>query len=163
MMIMLLITNMLFLFTNHPMSMGLTLILQTLIMSLISGLIMKTFWMSYILLITMLSGMLILFIYMSSMAPNEKFKNKMSIWMMSLMLTMVVILSLFLLNKMIIKNNYAGMEMSLNNLNEIYLLNKMFMKNNMYITIMMVVYLLLTMISSTHLINISEGPLRIKF
>nr|QDI93749.1 NADH dehydrogenase subunit 6 [Insulaphylus sp. ph34] len=153
--------NMLFLFMNHPMSMGLMLILQTVTVSIISGMMMKTFWMSYILTITMLSGMLVLFIYMSSMASNEKFKTKISMWWLFLIMMIMSMLFLFLTKKMIIKNNYFGMEMMIKPM-EIFNLNKMFNSENLITTIMLVLYLFMTMVVSTHLVNISEGPMRLK-
>nr|QDI93969.1 NADH dehydrogenase subunit 6 [Tuxedo bicinctus] len=162
MIIMLMITNMMFFFLNHPMSMGMTLIAQTLMIGMYSGMMMKTFWMSYVLTITMLSGMLVLFIYMSSIASNEKFKTSMKMWMYFIVTCMIAIVSLFLLKKMIIKNNYSSMGMSTLKMEELYFLNKMFMKNNIFITILMVIYLLMTMIVSSFLVNISEGPMRLK-
>nr|QDI93398.1 NADH dehydrogenase subunit 6 [Insulaphylus sp. ph6] len=153
--------NMLFLFMNHPMSMGLMLILQTVTVSIISGMMMKTFWMSYILTITMLSGMLVLFIYMSSMASNEKFKTKISMWWLFLIMMIMSMMFLFLTKKMIIKNNYFGMEMMIKPM-EIFNLNKMFNSENLITTIMLVLYLFMTMVVSTHLVNISEGPMRLK-
>nr|QDI93346.1 NADH dehydrogenase subunit 6 [Quercophylus gonoporospinus] len=160
-MIMMMINTMFF-FMNHPMSMGLILITQTVTVSIISGLMMKTFWLSYVLVITMLSGMLVLFIYMSSVASNEKFKNKIKLWMLFLIMLMMSMLFLFLNKKMIIKNNYFSMEMMSTKNMEILQLNKMFNSKNMMITIMLVLYLFMTMIASTHLVNISEGPMRLK-
>nr|QDI93801.1 NADH dehydrogenase subunit 6 [Tuxedo cruralis] len=162
MMMILLTMNMMFFFLNHPMSMGLILIIQTLMVSIYSGMLMKTFWMSYMLTISMLSGMLVLFIYMSSIASNQKFKNSTKMWLYFASMMLAVISFLFLLKKMIIKNNYLGMGMSILKMEEMYFLNKLFMNNNLYITIMMVVYLLLTMIVSSFLVNISEGPMRLK-
>nr|YP_009492414.1 NADH dehydrogenase subunit 6 [Lygus pratensis]AHN95683.1 NADH dehydrogenase subunit 6 [Lygus rugulipennis]AWI69716.1 NADH dehydrogenase subunit 6 [Lygus pratensis] len=143
---------------KHPLSMGILLIIQTLLTSVMTGMLMNTFWMSYILLISMLSGMLVLFIYMSSIASNEKFINKMSMWMLMSLTTLSGLLFLFLEEKMIIKNNYLSMEM----MNEMFILNKMFNMENMYLIMMLVSYLLLTMIVSTWLVSIFEGPMRLK-
>nr|QDI93372.1 NADH dehydrogenase subunit 6 [Rubeospineus bicorniger] len=162
MMMTMLTMNMLFMFMNHPMSMGLILIIQTVILGIISGMMMKTFWISYILVITMLSGMLVLFIYMSSVASNEKFKNSSKLSMMFIIMMISSMMFLFLNNKMIIKNNYLGMEMMMIKNLELTQLNKMFNSKNLMITIMLVLYLFMTMIVSTHLVNISEGPMRLK-
>nr|YP_009050250.1 NADH dehydrogenase subunit 6 [Lygus hesperus]AHA82390.1 NADH dehydrogenase subunit 6 [Lygus hesperus]ANT45833.1 NADH dehydrogenase subunit 6 [Lygus pratensis] len=143
---------------KHPLSMGILLIIQTLLTSMMTGMLMNTFWMSYILLISMLSGMLVLFIYMSSIASNEKFINKTSIWVMMSFSISSGLLFLFLEEKMIIKNNYLSMEM----MNEMFILNKMFNMENMYLIMMLVLYLLLTMIVSTWLVSIFEGPMRLK-
>nr|YP_010424637.1 NADH dehydrogenase subunit 6 [Cyrtorhinus lividipennis]USH90826.1 NADH dehydrogenase subunit 6 [Cyrtorhinus lividipennis] len=155
-------TNMIFLILNHPMSMGLILIIQTMMASLISGMIIKNFWMSYILLITMLSGMLVLFIYMSSVASNEKFKNNMKMWIKTLLMSMMSTMSLIFISKMIIKNNYSSLGMTPFKSGETLFLSKIFNLENMSITIMIVMYLFYTMIVSTHLVNIFEGPMRKK-
>nr|YP_009020002.1 NADH dehydrogenase subunit 6 [Adelphocoris fasciaticollis]AHK09967.1 NADH dehydrogenase subunit 6 [Adelphocoris fasciaticollis]AHL44278.1 NADH dehydrogenase subunit 6 [Adelphocoris suturalis]ANT45781.1 NADH dehydrogenase subunit 6 [Adelphocoris fasciaticollis]ANT45807.1 NADH dehydrogenase subunit 6 [Adelphocoris suturalis] len=155
---MMLTINMMMIYMKHPLSMGMMLILQTMLMSMLTGL-MNSFWMSYILLISMLSGALVLFIYMSSVASNEKFMNKKWMWMFAMTMLMMSLLFLFLEKKMIIKNNYFSMEM-MNN--DIYPLNKMFNMENMIMIMFLIMYLLLTMIVSTYMVNISEGPMRFK-
>nr|UPL65891.1 NADH dehydrogenase subunit 6 [Mecomma ambulans] len=162
MLILLMSINILFLFLNHPMSMGLTLVMQTILISLISGVLIKNFWMSYILLIIMLSGMLVLFIYMSSVASNEKFQNNMKLWIFMLFSSILSVSFLIFINKMIIKNNYSSLGMNPFKSGETLFLSKIFNLENLSITIMIVVYLLYTMIVSTHLVNIFEGPMRKK-
>lgn len=58
---------------RHPVGLGLTLILHTLLISCVTGLVGGTFWFSYILFLVFLGGVLVLFIYMTSLASNEKF------------------------------------------------------------------------------------------
>lgn len=45
---------------------------------------------------------------------------------------------------------------------EINQINKIFNFVNSIITISLVIYLFITIIAATHLINISEGPIRVK-
>lgn len=142
--------------------MGLILIIQTIIISLVSGILIKTFWISYILLITILRGILVLFIYISSIASNEKFQNKINLWIISIILTITRILFLILGNKIIIKNNYLRLEINPLRGGETLFLNKIFNIENISITIMLVIYLLYTIIVSTQLVNIFEGPIRKK-
>nr|YP_009255556.1 NADH dehydrogenase subunit 6 [Creontiades dilutus]AND82408.1 NADH dehydrogenase subunit 6 [Creontiades dilutus] len=146
--------NIMMIFMKHPLSMGMLLIMQTMMTSLLTGMMMNSFWMSYILLISMLSGALVLFIYMSSIASNEKFMNKMSMWMFCMMMISCGIIMSLLEEKIMFKCTYMH--------KDILYLNKMFNMENMYITIMLMLYLLLTMIVSTQLVNINEGPLRLK-
>nr|UPL65969.1 NADH dehydrogenase subunit 6 [Hyalopeplus sp.] len=158
-MMMMTLISMMMMYVTHPLSMGLLLILQTIMTSIMTGLMMNTFWMSYILIISMLSGALVLFIYMSSVASNEKFMTSTSMWTVFMTMTIIGMLFLFLEEKMIIKNNYFSMEM-MNN--DFFPINKMFNMEYKYLIIMMVLYLLYTMIVSTHLVNIFEGPMRMK-
>nr|AXS66228.1 NADH dehydrogenase subunit 6 [Tenebrionoidea sp. 4 KM-2017] len=61
-------------FMLHPLSLGMILLIQTIIVSQITGMMSTNFWYSYILILVMVGGMLILFMYMTNTASNEKFK-----------------------------------------------------------------------------------------
>nr|UPL66086.1 NADH dehydrogenase subunit 6 [Idiostolus sp.] len=146
------------LWLNHPLSMGLILILQSLIMALLIGVIMENFWFSYILLIIMMSGMLVLFIYMASVASNEKFYFSMKLLYTSFFLLIMLIINIYY-------NEYLELENSninINNKMEIVMLNKLFNGMTMLLTMMMVLYLFFTMIVVTNIVNMTEGPLRMK-
>nr|YP_009671912.1 NADH dehydrogenase subunit 6 [Polycheles baccatus]QCX31772.1 NADH dehydrogenase subunit 6 [Polycheles baccatus] len=67
-----LLTSLLFLFLKHPLSLGLALLLQTVNVCLASGMKMTSYWFSYILFLVFLGGLLVLFIYVTSLASNEK-------------------------------------------------------------------------------------------
>lgn len=133
------------------------LIIQTILTSIMTGILINSFWISYILLIRILRGVLVLFIYISRIASNEKFQNNIIIWRIRIIIIMLRILFLFLEEKIIIKNNYLGIE-----INELFSLNKIFNLENIYVTIILIIYLLLTIIVSSRLVNIFEGPIRIK-
>nr|UPL65930.1 NADH dehydrogenase subunit 6 [Helopeltis sp.] len=153
--------NILFMNFTHPMSMGFLLIMQTIMVAMISGMIMKTFWLSYMLLITMTSGMLVLFMYMSSIASNEKFKTSSKMLISFILLLMMITMYMFLsLKEKMVMNNYLGMEMFPLKSSEMYDLIVLFSINKS-ITIMLVIYLLFTMIVISFIVNKSEGPLRL--
>merc|ERR1712221_33590 len=59
---------------SHPLAIGLALLSQTILICLITGLSSSSFWFSYILFLIFLGGMLVLFIYVTSLASNEIFK-----------------------------------------------------------------------------------------
>nr|YP_010166644.1 NADH dehydrogenase subunit 6 [Iberoporus pluto]QRV62735.1 NADH dehydrogenase subunit 6 [Iberoporus pluto] len=161
--------TLIFLYLNHPLSMGLILLIQTLIISLITSTYSYSFWFSYILFIIMIGGMLILLMYMTSLASNEKFKFStlllyMMIYLIAIMLLMYMLFDNFLMN-MLLKNS---------NLLEIF--NKQFFKdeninslwmmynnpNNM-ITMILINYLFLTLIAVVKITKFNNGPLRQKF
>nr|YP_010710194.1 NADH dehydrogenase subunit 6 [Macroscytus japonensis]WCS41494.1 NADH dehydrogenase subunit 6 [Macroscytus japonensis] len=145
-----------FMWLKHPLSMGFILICQTLVISIISGMLLGSFLFSYIIMIIMLSGALVLFIYMASVASNEKFQ------------TPVKLISIFLISMLVIStmeenlNNLQGSMSDATILPETMSLMKLFNNMSAYITIMMIMYLLLTMIVVTNISSITEGPLRIK-
>nr|YP_009441588.1 NADH dehydrogenase subunit 6 [Tachyta nana]AOY39263.1 NADH dehydrogenase subunit 6 [Tachyta nana] len=163
-----LMLTLIFIFINHPLSMGLILLLQTILISIMSSLFSYSYWFSYILFLIMLGGMLVLFMYMTSLASNEMFNLSMNLMMMM----MIYLLSMFFLyifiDQMIINSllkNSNMMEMysfmykneNLMSLNSIYN-----MPNNM-ITIMLMNYLFLTLIMVVKITENKFGPLRQKF
>nr|AVJ52565.1 NADH dehydrogenase subunit 6 [Calliphara nobilis] len=147
--------SMMFMWLKHPMSMGFILILQTMIISIISGMMLSNFFFSYIIMIIMSSGALVLFIYMASIASNEKFKTSTNMIIMSV--------SLMIMSMMITKN-IDMMEFPQNNNQPMPILSlmKLFNSTSMYITMVMIMYLLLTMITVSFIANTQEGPLRMK-
>nr|ASA69172.1 NADH dehydrogenase subunit 6 [Clavigralla tomentosicollis] len=145
------------LWLNHPLSMGITIILQTIVIALISGLSLGSFWFSYIIVITMLSGMLVLFIYMASVASNEKFYTS-----TKLITTTMILLAISLLMYLLTKNyDNELMKINMNLSTETISLNTLFNTKYKFITMMMVLYLFFTMVVVSFIVNISEGPLRI--
>nr|QTF74914.1 NADH dehydrogenase subunit 6 [Colasposoma dauricum] len=146
-----------FILLNHPLSMGLFLLIMTVMTSLTTGLMNTTFWFSYILFLVMIGGMLILFIYMTSVASNEKFKFSfkimyfsMSIFMISVMLNMNQNLKLKEIN-------------SFNNFNNLMTMNlKYFSPSMKFILIFSMIYLLITLIMTVYITKKNMGPLRSK-
>nr|AVJ52574.1 NADH dehydrogenase subunit 6 [Eurygaster dilaticollis] len=146
----------LFLWLKHPLSMGFILILQTMTISIISGLMLNNFFFSYIIMIIMLSGALVLFIYMASVASNEKFKTPV---FMTITFIIVFTSSVLIMNKLI-----ETYEVPLNSNMNYYMisLTKLFNTMSAYLTIIMIFYLLLTMIIVSFIASSKEGPLRTK-
>nr|AVJ52595.1 NADH dehydrogenase subunit 6 [Sphaerocoris annulus] len=147
--------SIMFLWLKHPMSMGFILMLQAVIVALISGMMISNFFFSYIIVIIMLSGALVLFIYMASMASNEKFKTPVN---------MILLFMVSMLINMIITNNMDTFMYSKNsNLGDGTIsLMKLFNSMSSYITMAMILYLLFTMIVVTFIASNKEGPLRMK-
>nr|YP_009630485.1 NADH dehydrogenase subunit 6 [Erthesina fullo]QBR54803.1 NADH dehydrogenase subunit 6 [Erthesina fullo]UAJ48737.1 NADH dehydrogenase subunit 6 [Erthesina fullo] len=139
---------------KHPLSMGLILILQTMMTALISGYMLTSFFFSYIITMIMLSGALVLFIYMASIASNEKFKSSYMLLWMSLA---------FLLLCYIYMYNY-NMNYYINNVeyNETISLIKLFNTTTAQMTMMMIFYLFITMIVVSNIAKVNDGPLRMK-
>nr|YP_006503971.1 NADH dehydrogenase subunit 6 [Schedorhinotermes breinli]AFM92471.1 NADH dehydrogenase subunit 6 [Schedorhinotermes breinli]QAX91100.1 NADH dehydrogenase subunit 6 [Schedorhinotermes breinli] len=149
-------TSMLFTQTKHPMAMGLILLTQTILMCLISGTMFKSFWFSYILFMIMIGGMLVLFMYMTSIASNEMFLSP------NKMIT-IVTLTIPLIYTMMIDPT-SNKEMSDYNTmteNEVTTATTpMYEQMTGTLTILLVMYMLLTLIVVVKMININWGPLR---
>nr|WRK67361.1 NADH dehydrogenase subunit 6 [Barbibucca biremis] len=160
------ILSMNFIQIKHPLAMGLMLLLQTTIVSMICGLYAHSYWFAYILFLIMLGGMLVLFIYMTSLASNEMFSFSMNNFLMSTMIMMVMMMLIIsIMDKTIWTNsNYEMIKMNTNTNfmfqeNEINLI-KLYNNPTMNITIMMMNYLLLTLIIIVKITKMNYGPLR---
>nr|AMP43778.1 NADH dehydrogenase subunit 6 [Rhagio sp. KW-2016] len=157
-----------FIFTQmtHPLAMGLVLLMQTLLICLITGLFTKTFWFSYILFLIFLGGMLVLFIYVTSLASNEMFSFSMKTFMISLMSMMIMMLFFFCVDNSLINNMFINNEMYNLNIMDSYItenslnLNKLYNFPSNMVTLLLINYLLLTLIAVVKITNIFYGPLR---
>nr|AXS64793.1 NADH dehydrogenase subunit 6 [Staphylinoidea sp. 4 KM-2017] len=156
-----LLLSTMFLFMNHPMTVGTLLLLQSIIISLITGLLNNNFWFSYILFLIMVGGMLVLFIYMTSIASNEMFNysNKMMISFFSLL--MLMILLLILTDKYFINYNFFYKE-NIMFMNYPMSLIKYYTFPSTYIIMMLMIYLFITLIATVKITNLKYGPLRSK-
>nr|YP_010894973.1 NADH dehydrogenase subunit 6 [Anasimyia lunulata]WJW73486.1 NADH dehydrogenase subunit 6 [Anasimyia lunulata] len=161
-----LISSFIFIQMNHPLSMGLMLLVQTILVSCITGLMAKSFWFSYILFLIFVGGMLVLFIYMTALASNEMFAMSMKMTFLSIIGLMTLMITIYFMDKMMLSFNSLNNEMtsivdmnsytSENSLNLIKLYNY---PSNM-ITILLINYLLITMIASIKITKLFYGPIR---
>nr|YP_010415044.1 NADH dehydrogenase subunit 6 [Agrilus ornatus]URW97765.1 NADH dehydrogenase subunit 6 [Agrilus ornatus] len=161
-MILSILISLMFFFTKHPLSMGFNLLLQTVIMALMAGLLNINFWYSFILFLIMVGGMLILFIYMTSVASNEKFKFSTEIFgVMLIILTMLMTINLIADPMSYIKETLTVMtdlEMSPNMWT--LSLNKFLTYPLNMLLLLMMSYLFLTLVAVVKITEIKSGPLR---
>nr|YP_010533846.1 NADH dehydrogenase subunit 6 [Prophantis adusta]UXX47223.1 NADH dehydrogenase subunit 6 [Prophantis adusta] len=159
------------LFLNHPLSMGLMILIQTMLTCMISGFILSTYWFSYILFLTFLGGLLVLFIYVSSIASNELFKlplsMKTSLMMMMMIVIMISVILMYNLkwlnfNLNLEMNNFFNTMLFFNNENKINL-SKLYNNQTFLIMMMMIIYLFISLIAVVKITNIFYGPLRSSF
>uniref|UniRef100_A0AAU7YS36 NADH-ubiquinone oxidoreductase chain 6 n=1 Tax=Rhopalus tibetanus TaxID=3151528 RepID=A0AAU7YS36_9HEMI len=154
--IIMMMTAFIFMWLKHPISMGITIIVQTLTICMITGMMLGTFWFSYLIMITMLSGMLVLFIYMASVASNEKFFTSAKLIFFSMM--MIMLGMIMELNSDYLDNEFMKM-MTMMPM-EVISLTSMFNMKFKFITMTLVTFLFFTMFTVSLIVNISEGPLR---
>nr|QXG15697.1 NADH dehydrogenase subunit 6 [Sarcophaga depressifrons] len=167
-MTLLLIFSFIFFNMKHPLAMGLTLLIQTTLICLSSGLMNKTFWFSYILFLVFLGGMLVLFIYVTSLASNEMFSFSIKLMIMTISVFLMSISVMIIMDKNIL-TQYTNMEIK-----SIFDLNSYIMENSMslmklynyptnLLTIMLMNYLLITLIAVVKITKLFKGPLRPMF
>lgn len=146
------------------------LLIQTFIICLITGNYRKTFWFSYILFLIFLGGILVLFIYVTSLASNEIFTFSIKIFLLSIIALFFLFLLIIIIDNNLIFNNFSlnNEIASLNDfssfINENSIsLNKLYNFPTNILTILLINYLFLTLIAVVKITNIFEGPLRPKY
>nr|YP_010744960.1 NADH dehydrogenase subunit 6 [Nymphalis urticae]WET58360.1 NADH dehydrogenase subunit 6 [Nymphalis urticae] len=154
-------------FMNHPFSMGLMILIQTLLLCLLSSMLINTYWFSYILFLIFLGGLMVLFIYVSSIASNELFKLSFFNKSFYLYMILIMVISYFFKNNLFWMNfsindemmNYFNSFLFFNNeLN--FNLSKLYNKQTYLLTLMMIIYLFITLVATVKITNIFFGPLR---
>nr|QNE85774.1 NADH dehydrogenase subunit 6 [Hydrotaea irritans] len=162
------IFNFIFMNMKHPLAMGLTLLIQTTLVSLMSGLITKSFWFSYILFLVFLGGMLVLFIYVTSLASNEMFSFSIKLLMISVMIFFIMIFTMYMMDKNMLMQ-YSNLELNyISNMNS-YIMENSLSLNKLYnypmnlLTILLMNYLLITLIAVVKITKLYKGPLRPMF
>nr|YP_010165062.1 NADH dehydrogenase subunit 6 [Mythimna loreyi]QRN71767.1 NADH dehydrogenase subunit 6 [Mythimna loreyi]UNP54544.1 NADH dehydrogenase subunit 6 [Mythimna loreyi] len=156
------------LFLNNPLSMGLMILIQTLLTCLLTGMLIKTYWFAYILFLTFLGGLLVLFIYVSSIASNEMFKFMINMKkMIFIMLILMITLQFMYTNNLLWMN--LSMNSDMNDFNQLILfinnenkinLSKLYNNQTFLIMMMLVIYLFITLIAIVKITNIFYGPIR---
>nr|YP_009775581.1 NADH dehydrogenase subunit 6 [Delias pasithoe]AIW06313.1 NADH dehydrogenase subunit 6 [Delias pasithoe parthenope]QJA15807.1 NADH dehydrogenase subunit 6 [Delias pasithoe] len=152
-------------FISHPLAMGLSILCQTILLSLLMGMYIHTYWFSYILFLIFLGGLLVLFIYVSNVASNEmiKFSTKLKLnLLISIILSIIFLINYKNMFINFIKNN------EMNNFYENFLffneykinLYKLYNKQTFLLTMMLIIYLFITLIAVIKITNIFFGPLR---
>nr|ADP22139.1 NADH dehydrogenase subunit 6 [Anastrepha ludens]ADP22141.1 NADH dehydrogenase subunit 6 [Anastrepha ludens]ADP22145.1 NADH dehydrogenase subunit 6 [Anastrepha ludens]ADP22153.1 NADH dehydrogenase subunit 6 [Anastrepha ludens]ADP22155.1 NADH dehydrogenase subunit 6 [Anastrepha ludens] len=162
-----LISSLIFIQMNHPLAMGLMLLIQTLQICLLTGLMTKSFWFSYVLFLIFLGGVLVLFIYVTSLASNEMFSLSMKT-AFSFMLIFILLMNIsWFMDKSyissFIQNNEMQTMINLNTFTEENSLNlhKLYNYPTNLITVLLMNYLLITLIAVVKITKLFHGPLRL--
>nr|QOS48945.1 NADH dehydrogenase subunit 6 [Calliptamus barbarus] len=159
------VMNINFIKLSHPMSMMLFIILQTFLVGLMTGTMMESFWLSYILFLTFLGGMLVLFIYITSIASNEMFQPKSITMIFTFMMWMIIMFMLIIMDKPMFMDQFKNTETmnidnSINYQEMTMSLEKLYNNPTFIITMMMMIYLFLALLAVVKITNINQGPIR---
>nr|YP_010713865.1 NADH dehydrogenase subunit 6 [Atyopsis gabonensis]WDD39085.1 NADH dehydrogenase subunit 6 [Atyopsis gabonensis] len=156
--------SILFMLITHPLALGMTLLIQTIMICGTTSLLAKTSWFSYILFLIFLGAMLVLFIYVASLAPNESFS--LSPWL-SLIIAITLVMSLTLMfldpltvpQQAIIEGSSVTPSQILQNFPSP--LSTFYNPPTMNLTLFIIMYLLLTLIVVVKITSTHFGPLRL--
>nr|WFQ83153.1 NADH dehydrogenase subunit 6 [Qianguimon aflagellum] len=159
---MIIILSIIFTRMIHPLAMGLNLLIQTIIISFSAGLTTYSFWFSYILFLIFLGGMLVLFIYVASLASNEIFMPSLILTSFTLTFIMLLFLLFFFMDPLLISTFSNLPKSSINILSSTaHITMWMFNTPSMFFTIFIISYLLFTLLVVVKIINLYKGPLRL--
>ena len=139
--------------------------IQTTIICLTAGLSINSFWFSYILFLIFLGAMLVLFIYVASLASNEPFSFSFSLTL-GLFITIFIILLVLLLIDPLCLNSNVKIEDSRYSYQNYYqitplLLRTIYNNTSISLTLFIVLYLLLTLVAVVKITDTFFGPLRL--
>nr|YP_009443871.1 NADH dehydrogenase subunit 6 [Amphigerontia montivaga]ATU07092.1 NADH dehydrogenase subunit 6 [Amphigerontia montivaga] len=162
-MLLAIIFSMLFFMVWNPLTLGLILIFQTILLSIFVGLLTPSFWFLYLLMLVFIGGMLVLFVYVTSIFPNEKFSFSQYSYIFLLSLGSLLILTLYFMNNLFMMNpnmNYLDLLLMNKPHHLMSSTTKIFNSQNNFLLIFLVNYLFYCMIVVIKITNFYSGPLR---
>nr|UAT98549.1 NADH dehydrogenase subunit 6 [Neoalcathous huangshanana] len=157
---MILINTVISMMMKHPLSIGFMLIVQTTMLCINQSMTTKSPWYMYILFLTTVGGLMIMFMYMASIASNEKFKLNIMMMFMWILMNMMMLIIMNMDMTMEMMNKITNMKLEITEMMEEKSTSKFFMMNKMNITMTMMMILVLTMVSVTNISSTFEGPLK---
>lgn len=145
-------------YSKSPLKSNLIILLQTILISIIINLINKTSWISFIIFILYVRGLIIIFLYISRIAFNELNINK-NLKLLILITTIILIIilkfkSLFIKENFNFENNYIFEDNK-------YFINIFLIPNNLIIYFIIII-LFFILILVIWLLKNKKGPLRQK-
>lgn len=130
----------------------------------------NSYWFSYVLFLTFLGGLLVLFIYITRIASNEifEFSSIKIIFIIIRLFTITILFTIILYKKLnwlnfsfnYEINNFFEKYLFFNNENKINL-TKLYNEQTFILIIIIIIYLFISLIIVIKITNISFGPLRI--
>nr|YP_010164089.1 NADH dehydrogenase subunit 6 [Scopimera intermedia]QRK27404.1 NADH dehydrogenase subunit 6 [Scopimera intermedia] len=159
---MLMSLSILFVNLNHPLAMGLTLLTQTVFVTLTVGISNFSFWFSYILFLVFLGGMLVLFIYVASLASNEVFLPPSTIAILIIFISVLLSIMLLLIDPIMNMSPSSLPNVSIQpSASTPFIISWIYNSPSMMFTIFIVSYLLLMLIIVVKIVNLFKAPLRL--
>nr|YP_008239003.1 NADH dehydrogenase subunit 6 [Pachygrapsus crassipes]AGO20491.1 NADH dehydrogenase subunit 6 [Pachygrapsus crassipes] len=146
---------------THPLAMGLVLLTQTILISLTVGFSTYSFWVSYILFLVFLGGMLVLFIYVASIASNEPFffvtsLSSLIFFVFLLSMSCIFVDALLVLMPSSLPSSSLDFSTSTP-----FIISWIYNTPSMSFTIFIISYLLLMLIVVVKIVSLFKGPLRL--
>lgn len=150
------IITILFILNNHPLTIGLLLIIIRIIYAVIVALRSTRSWLAYILILVFLRGLIVIIIYITRLASNENIKIN---WQtLTIRLGAAIILPyLFKIKK---KRQIINNQFFFDN-NSFTIVYKTYNKLLIEVSLILILYLLVVLIVAIKIVSLKKGPLKI--
>jgi len=139
--------------SSHPIILITLIFLQTSCLCLIGWVKLKISWFSYVLFLIFLGGLIVLFIYITSLASNELIPLKISNGA-------IIVLVIFLFSWIIFNSPNIQQFFNYQSENIFKTFNFMYRSNSIILTLTTIVYLLLTLIIVVKISNKFDAPIK---
>lgn len=155
-------TSFFFIMTNHPLTLRFILIVIRILYGVTLCLFNLSSWLSYILIIVFLRGIIVIIIYITSLSSNDPLKIRFKLIIFITPLTTAVTGYIFI-NKNQTYINIKNIR-TLNNSLINHSLNIVYKTYNINwkITLLLILYLLIVLIVAVKITSLNKGPLRTK-
>nr|BBN79995.1 NADH dehydrogenase subunit 6 [Grandidierella rubroantennata] len=147
-----------FIFSEHLLVMNFSLMLTSMFYSFILYHQMLTTWMAYILMMVFLSGMMVIFIYMTSLSSNEPFNF--SPYMMIIMVFFNLLFPFFIFKKNFLLMENSNLLLNTNFPFSLEMVYKTYSVTSWELTLCLIIYLFVTLIVSVKISSMKSGPLK---
>ena len=158
------IISILFTQLSHPLAIGLRLLFQTILICCITGLSNISFWFSYILFLIFLGGILVLFIYVTSLASNEIFKPS-SVLIIIVFIILIIRIFVNFIDPIILPQFKSLKIAEISKITpysiDLSLVSTIYNPTTINLTIFIIFYLLLTLVVVVKITDTFFGPLRL--
>nr|AWU48996.1 NADH dehydrogenase subunit 6 [Mesohomotoma hibisci] len=140
----------------HPFTLSFLILIQTILITSFTRILCNSSWISLTLFLIMVGGLMIIFMYTTSICSNQRFSNQMSLSNYFYMVFMLPVL--MVQNNFLFKTDYININNFMHK--EFY---KLFSSVNIWSSMFMFLYLMLTLLVMIKLMNFSMGPMRKKY
>nr|QEJ81962.1 NADH dehydrogenase subunit 6 [Metacrangonyx sp. n. DJ2019] len=147
-----------FFYSSHPLFMGVMVAFQSILIGLIIYMFNTISWFSYLLFMIFLSGMMVVLIYITSLASNIMMKYFFLDTASLILFILLMIAFMFTYDKL---NYFCNNSIDFSNLSDLAVLSgSIYSKHSYLFTSLLIVYLLLVLILVVKNSLFSKGPLR---
>lgn len=147
-----LITRCLYISSSHPVILIIFILIQTVVLCLILWLKFKIRWFSYIIFLIFLGGLMVLFIYITSLASNELILISINSIFYSVIFCSLLIF--FIILSFNLQDNYNIFNFNFKSFHLIYSIRRS------RLVILTIIYLLLTLIIVVKISNKFDAPIK---